>query len=70
MFKYASKTRLVVFTILSVIGIVTGIAGAVLSIIYNELAYVCGGALIELIIPSIWSVILEITEKQREDRNQ
>ncbi len=70
MFKYASKARLVVFTILSVIGIAMAIAGGVLSTIYDTPTYVLAGSLVALIIPSIWSVILEITEKQREDGNQ
>lgn len=63
MFKYASKIRLVVFTILSIIGLVILVASIVLSIIYNTFAYECGGAFIALVIPSIWSFLLEKTEK-------
>lgn len=64
MFKYASKIRLVVFTILSIIGLVILVASTVLSIIYNTFAYECGGTLIALTIPSIWSFLLEKTEEQ------
>lgn len=63
MLKYASKTRLIIFTILSIIGLVIALASTVLSIIYNTFAYECGGALIALTIPSIWSLLLEKTEK-------
>ncbi len=63
MLKYASKTRLVVFTILSIIGIAILVASTVLSIIYDDIAYECGGMFIALIIPSVWSLLLEKTEK-------
>lgn len=61
--KYASKTRLVVFTILSIIGLVILVASVALSIIYNTFAYECGGTLIVLTIPSIWTLLLERTEE-------
>ncbi len=66
MLKYASKARLVIFTILSIIGLIILVASVVLSIIYNSFAYECGGALIALTIPSIWSLLLEKTEKSSE----
>ena len=63
MFKHASKTRLITFTILSIIGFVILVAGVVLSIVYNSFVYECGAALITLTIPSIWSLLLDRTEK-------
>ncbi len=63
MLKYTSKTRLVIFTILSIIGLVILVASITLSIIHNTFAYECGGTLIALTIPSIWSLLLEKTEK-------
>ena len=63
MLKYTSKTRLVMFTILSIIGLVILVASVALSIIHNTFAYECGGALIALTIPSIWSLLLEKTDK-------
>lgn len=63
MLKYVSKTRLVIFTTLSIIGFIILAAGVVLSIIYNSFAYECGGAFIALIIPSIWSLLLDKTEE-------
>ena len=61
--KYTSKTRLVIFTILSIIGFVILVASIALSIIHNAFAYECGGILIALTIPSIWSLLLEKTKK-------
>ncbi len=63
MLKYASKTWLVVFTILSIIGLVILVASVALSIIHNTFAYECGGTLIALTIPSIWTLLLERTKK-------
>ncbi len=63
MLEYASKTRLVIFTVLSIIGLVILVASVVLSIIYNSFAYECGGAFIALTIPSIWTLLLEKIEK-------
>lgn len=63
MLKYASKKRLVIFTILSIIGIAILVASTVLTIIYNDPAYECGGILIALTPPSIWTLLLEKTEK-------
>ena len=61
--KYASKTRLVIFSILSIIGLAILGTSVVLSIIHNTFAYECGGTLIALTIPSIWFLLLEKTEK-------
>ena len=63
MLKYTSKTRLVIFTILTIIGLVTLVISVALSIIHNTFAYECGGALIALTIPSIWSLLIEKTKK-------
>ncbi len=63
MLEYASKTRLVIFTVLSIIGLVILVVSVVLSIIYNSFAYECGGAFIALTIPSIWTLLLEKIEK-------
>ena len=62
MLKYASRTRLVIFTILSVIGIMGLVAGIVLTIIYNDPAYECGGIFAALTPPSIWTLLLKKTE--------
>lgn len=61
--KHTSKTRLAIFTALSIIGLVILVASVVLSIIHNTFAYECGGTLIALTIPSIWSLLLEKTKK-------
>ena len=61
--KYASKTRLVLFTILSIIGLVILVISVALSIIHNTFAYECGGFLIVLTISSIWTLLLEKTKK-------
>lgn len=61
--EYTSKTRLAIFTILSIIGLVILVASVALSIIRNTFAYECGGTLIALIMPSIWSLLLEKTKK-------
>lgn len=70
MLKYASRTRLIIFTILSIIGFIILIASVVLSIIYNSFAYECGGAFIALTIPSIWTLLLEETEERRAKTNR
>lgn len=62
MLKYASKTRLVVFTILSIIGIAVLIAGTVLTIIHKDHVYECCGILIALFPPSLWTLLLKATE--------
>lgn len=63
MLKYASKTRLIIFTILSIIGFIILAASVVLTIVHNNVSYECGGALIALTIPSIWTLLLERTEE-------
>lgn len=69
MLKYASKTRLIIFTILSIIGFIILAASVVLTIVHNSVAYECGGALIALTIPSIWTLLLERTEERTEERS-
>lgn len=63
MLKYASKTRLAIFTILSIISFVILVVSVALSIIHNTFAYECGGIVIALTISSIWSLLLEKTKK-------
>jgi hypothetical protein len=63
MLKYASRTRLVIFTILSIIGIAVGIAGTVLTIIHNDPVYECCGILIALFPPSLWTLLLRMTDR-------
>ena len=69
MLKYASKTRLTVFTILSIIGFIILVAGVVLSIVHDSFVYECGAVLVMLTITSIWSLLLDRTEKLNDIDN-
>lgn len=64
MFKYASKLRKNLFTILSIICIAGIIVSTVISIVVNSFAPICLMTFITFIILSIWTHILAYTESK------